>query len=302
MFKAFDKTFTMTGIARTIETRNYQFAHEAGAYDERTNSIYFTANWQTSRPVKIHRVDVETCEVEECHFDVVNANGACPYKDGILFCAQGSRNGGAGLIYVEPSTGRHEVIVDSFGERPFNSPNDVIVDDGIWFTDPKYGYDQGFRPKPVLPCLVYRLTDHLQVVEDSLMMPNGICKFKNTMYITDTGMVRADEPDTMTWHPEGPATIYAYDVVDGLRNKRIFARVDCGVPDGIKCDATGNVWTGCGDGIHVFNTRGKLIGKVLIPGGVANFCFTPGKIWVMNEYKLIVIDTKDDHARIENGN
>lgn len=47
-----------------------------------------------------------------------------------------------------------------------------------------------------------------------------------------------------------------------------------GVPDGIKCDVYGNVYSGCGDGIEVWNPAGTLIGTIVIPGGgVANFCF-----------------------------
>lgn len=34
-------------------------------------------------------------------------------------------------------------------------------------------------------------------------------------------------------------------------NRKIFAFVDSGVPDGIQVDTQGNVYSGCGDGVHV---------------------------------------------------
>jgi gluconolactonase len=62
---------------------------------------------------------------------------------------------------------------------------------------------------------------------------------------------------------------------------------DQGIPDGIKCDLEGNVYSGCGDGINVWSMGGVLLGKVLIEGGVANFCFgRKGEIFALNEHRL----------------
>ena len=38
-----------------------------------------------------------------------------------------------------------------------------------------------------------------------------------------------------------------------LGNRRLFAVADDGVPDGIKVDAAGNVWTGVGDGVACYS-------------------------------------------------
>lgn len=62
---------------------------------------------------------------------------------------------------------------------------------------------------------------------------------------------------------------------------------DTGVPDGIKCDMTGNVYSGCGDGVHIWSPGGVLLGKILIGGGVANLCFgRHGQLFVLNEHRL----------------
>ena len=89
-----------------------------------------------------------------------------------------------------------------------------------------------------------------------------------------------------------PATIYAFDIcsISGgvfLTNRRVFAYAAVGFPDGIKCDVFGNVYSGCGDGIEVWNPAGSLIGRILVDGGVANFCFgKDGELFLANEQKL----------------
>lgn len=86
-----------------------------------------------------------------------------------------------------------------------------------------------------------------------------------------------------------PIISYAYDVVTRhnqrfLLGRRLFAFVEAGIPDGIKCDTTGRVYSGCGDGIHVWSPGGVLLGRILLDGGVANFCFgRPGEIFALNE-------------------
>jgi gluconolactonase len=85
---------------------------------------------------------------------------------------------------------------------------------------------------------------------------------------------------------------YAFDVqiYSGqpfLVNRRLFAMADTGVPDGIKCDVNGNVYSGCGDGLNIWSPGGVLLAKILVDGGVANFCFgKDGQVFLLNEYKL----------------
>ena len=60
-----------------------------------------------------------------------------------------------------------------------------------------------------------------------------------------------------------------------------------GIPDGIKCDMSGNIYSGCGDGINVWNPGGVLLGKILVAGGVSNFCFgEAGELFLLNEYRV----------------
>lgn len=72
-----------------------------------------------------------------------------------------------------------------------------------------------------------------------------------------------------------------------LINRRLFAMADTGVPDGIKCDTHGNVYSGCGDGVNIWSPGGVLLGKIVVDGGVANFCFgARGELFLLNEHKI----------------
>ena len=71
--------------------------------------------------------------------------------------------------------------------------------------------------------------------------------------------------------------IWAFDVSpDGsLSPGRIFAsgirsELEPGVPDGMKCDAQGNIWVTAPGGVWVYSPSGSLLGKVRVPELVAN--------------------------------
>jgi gluconolactonase len=85
---------------------------------------------------------------------------------------------------------------------------------------------------------------------------------------------------------------YAYDIAyysdaPFLVNRRVFAYADNGIPDGVKIDTDGNVYSGCGDGVHVWSPAGVLLGKILFNSTSANLVFArPGELFALNEYKL----------------
>ena len=105
-----------------------------------------------------------------------------------------------GLVYmdVSPPFATH-ALLDNFHGRLFNSLNDVVLhtDGSIWFTDPIYGFEQGFRPEPQLRAQVYRFdpaSGDVRVVADGFGRPNGLCfsPDEQTLYITDTDWIHGD--------------------------------------------------------------------------------------------------------------
>lgn len=261
----------------------------------------------TSSPAKPKIIDVTPPQL-------INSmlNGGVNYgKDALLMCAQGSMHSedNEGLVVLPLDTSASEdskdaftavdPLVTNFHGKSFNSVNDVIVDpvDGaIWFTDPCYGHHQGCRSAPVLPNQVYRYDKDLKTVRavaDGFMRPNGLCLSPDNqiMYITDTGAIHGSK--AVPFDHSGPSHIFAFDVhrskAQGtcLTNRRLFAYAPGMVPDGIKCDTAGNVYSGCGDGVEVWNPAGELIGTIKVPGGVANFCFgEKGDMYICNETRF----------------
>jgi gluconolactonase len=157
----------------------------------------------------------------------------------------------------------------------------VVASDGaLWFTDPTYGHLQGFRPAPLVPDRVYRYdpaTERLDVVADSLDKPNGLALSPDeaVLYVTDSGANQ--EPDSL--HDNRPHEIVAFDVVHGrhLAGRRMFAEVSPGVPDGIKVDTAGRVYSSSFSGVQVFDPGGERLYEIELPGAV-NFTFGgPGR-------------------------
>ncbi|KAG5981769.1 hypothetical protein E4U54_006614 [Claviceps lovelessii] len=299
------------------------FAHEAGVFHAETNSLFVTSNHfhdpdSQARRVRISRVvlpDADASASASANADsdpdpartrllceeidaqhIPMANGAVNYNHGLLFCAQGDHHRPSSLVFMaaRPPHATHPVLTSFYG-RPFNSLNDVVVhsDGSIWFTDPIYGFDAGFRPLPRLPCQVYRYDParrSVRAMADGFGRPNGICfsPDEKTVYVTDTDWIHGDgtTDDFRVSHIYAfSLTLHAHEPF--LTDKRLFAMADSGIPDGIKCDVHGNVYSGCGDGVNIWSPGGVLLGKIVVPGGVANFCFgRDGAVYLLNEHRL----------------
>jgi gluconolactonase len=168
------------------------------------------------------------------------------------------------------------VLVDRYGGKRLNSPNDVVVksDDSIWFTDPHYGITSDFegeRAEQELPCNVYRFepsTGKLSVVADGFAGPNGICfsPDETRVYIADTGGFYDMDADRHI-------RVFNVSSTGKLSGERLFHKVVPDAADGFRCDEDGNLWTSAGDGVHCLNPAGELLGKIRVPERVANVTF-----------------------------
>ena len=267
-------------------------AHEGPVYIPGEDVLYFTslpgkvdipAPGTPGAYVKRLALDGLNFPVGPSRLSVVPApvhmpNGMALGRDGrLVVCEQGTRGEHARISRVDPMTGEVETVVDAWGGLRLNSPNDVAVrsDGTIWFTDPSYGYLQGFRPEPQIGDYVYRYdpaSDRLSVVADSFDKPNGLAfsPGEQTLYITDSGANQ--EPGS--YHVQRPHRIVAFDVQGGshLGPGRLFAVTTPGFPDGIKVDLAGRVYASAAGGVQVFSPAGDLIGQIRLPGAV-NFTF-----------------------------
>ncbi len=199
------------------------------------------------------------------------ANGHNRDRQGrLISCEHGARR-----VTRTETDGSITVLADAYRGKKLNSPNDLVChsDGSIWFTDPTYGIMsdyEGFRATPEQPTRnVYRIdpTGALSVVCDDFTQPNGLAfsPDETMLYIADSAA---------SHDPTLPRHIRAFDVQnDTLKNSRVFAHIDKGIPDGIRTDIFGNLWSSAADGIHCFGPEGTLLGKILIPEVVSNLCF-----------------------------
>jgi gluconolactonase len=263
-------------------------AHEGPVYLPWEDALYFTTVPRQRggrRIVAIKRLALDGTRfpIEPERLSVVipdanNANGMTLGGDGrLVVCEQGSPSDPARIRAVDPTSGKTETIVDQWAGLRFNSPNDVVErgDGSIWFTDPSYGYLQGFRPGPMVGDFVYRYdaaSRTAKVVDDSFVKPNGIAfsPHQDVLYVTDSGANQEEG----SYYPHLPHHIRAFEVREGrhLANGRLFAVVAPGIPDGLKTDDEGRVYASSSSGVQVFDPWGELIGEIRLPGTV-NFTF-----------------------------
>lgn len=227
-----------------------------------------TLRWSDIPGDRILQWEHATGEVTTYATGVEFTNGRTLDRDGsVVQCSHGRRR------VERDRDGVVTPIVDGWAGGHLNSPNDVVVarDGSVWFTDPAYGITQPREGHPG----VREYGDHwvfrcgpdgrgLQPVVIDVDEPNGLAfnPSERLLYVASSSL---DEP-----------VIRVYDR-DGVRvkNGRVFVRLDpdAGVPDGIRVDEHGNVWSSSRTGVLVFAPDGTRIGHVPVPEVVSNLCF-----------------------------
>jgi gluconolactonase len=231
--------------------------------------------WSDIPNNRIMRWDEETGAVSVFRKPSNNANGNTRDRQGrLVTCEHDTRR-----VTRTEYDGTITVIADKFDGKPLNSPNDIVCksDGSIWFTDPSFGvlgFYEGHQADPELPTNVYRWdpnSKELTVVAADINRPNGLAFSPDAskLYIIEAGAT--------------PRVIRAYDVVENgtkLTNmKPLITAENDGTPDGMRVDIDGNLWCGWGmgaeglDGVAIFNSDGKLIGRIDLPERCANLCF-----------------------------
>lgn len=185
----------------------------------------------------------------------------------VIAASQGKR-----AILRQNYDGTWVTLVDSWKGKRLNSPNDVIVahDGAIWFTDPTFGLlnkEESYGGKPEQDGeYTYRFDPSSHTLSrmqtPEVHSPNGLAFSPDgeTLYIADSQLAHDFSNKTFTHR------IIAYKVNgEHLTDGRIFSEISPGIPDGIKVDEEGNVWSSSKEGVQVFSSHGIRLGKILIP-------------------------------------
>lgn len=275
--------------------RHYAFAHEGPVYIRASNQIFFVSNrfsGKSINPASVNDKSNQSVGMYTLHLDdpgslrevrsgLKMANGAtidCA-TGRVLLLSQGLEDEftqdfiPSSVSSLDAATGDFEILVNNVFGMPFNSLNDIVQDDGgtLWFTDPAYGSEAGFRSRTNLqPDAVYALSPGdpapRMVAMQTLSRPNGIALSPDgkVLYVTDTGMAMGGRQSRV---------VYAFDIIGResgtpvLNNQRLFYSCVNGAPDGIKLDSLGNIYLGIGNGVAVLSPHGELLGRILTPSG-----------------------------------
>jgi len=184
------------------------------------------------------------------------------------------------VIRTDLQTGRSHILAGLYRGRPFNSPNDLVIDRGgrIYFTDPRYF---GHEPieQPVFG--IYRIDPdgsvHLLLADVS--KPNGIelSPDEKTLYVVEHDIRILDRRfSDVPVRDMGEMRILAYDLEEGVaRNQRIL--VDYGAEkgaDGIAVDSAGNIYAAVQSrqrpGIRIYTARGNPNSEIELPAAPSN--------------------------------
>ncbi len=207
------------------------------------------------------------------------SNGMTLDPEGRVAVAGHARRNVWRLESVDPKS-QITVLADSFQGKKLNSPNDLVYksDGSLYFTDPPYGLPTQGDSDPLKEQTVngvYRIAearqhkagappenDKLQLIIKDIKRPNGIAfsPDEKYLYIAESG--------DKVWlrykvQPDGSVT-------DG--QTFLDAKTDStpGVPDGMRVDKKGNIYSAGPGGVWIISPEGKHIGTIKVPEVVGN--------------------------------
>jgi gluconolactonase len=163
---------------------------------------------------------------------------------------------GRGLILFDEKTGKSRDLFVEWDGKPLMGLNDLTTDDqGSVFTG-SLNFDPLGGGKPV-PGSLFRIDPPGRATKlwDGIEVTNGL------------GL----SPDRkLLYHSDSPTgAVWAYDVAPDrtVRNRRIFARLPEGWPDGMAVDAEGGIWVAAvrvGEVVH-FGNDGVIKKRIKLP-------------------------------------
>ncbi|MCL1127015.1 SMP-30/gluconolactonase/LRE family protein [Shewanella surugensis] len=176
---------------------------------------------------------------------------------------------------MDLKTKTHQVLANQYQNKPFNSPNKVIQSSQgcIYFSDPDYGYNQGFKPKPQLPQSIYAFhpnKEGIHLISRDFSLPHGLGLSGNhhQLYISDTAATDEKSP----YNPKKTKGILVATLIKPTKisQPKFLLQVPTGIPDGFVVTPNNELWVAAGDGVRHYSSAGKLLDKIPIPQGAIN--------------------------------
>lgn len=189
----------------------------------------------------------------------------------LVICQHGDRRLAVMNAPLDEPISEFTTIADRYNGKRYNSPNDaVFYNYNFYFTDPPYGLpkqmEDSTKEIPFQGVYVVNADGKVSLIVDSLTRPNGLAFLPNAK----TLIVANSDPSRARW--------YAFDLNenDSVTQARIFydatenAKTEKGLPDGLKIDYQGNIFATGPGGVWIFNSDGKILGKIKISEATSN--------------------------------
>ena len=209
----------------------------------------------------------------------------------LVLCQHGNRQMARMDAPLNQPAAKFITLADKYQGKRLSSPNDAVYNKAgeLFFTDPPYGLESqnDKDPKKEIPFNgVYKVKTNGEVIllVDSITRPNGIAFFPDEQQL----IIASSDGRNPNW--------FLYDVVgDSLTNGRLFyndiasAKGQPGSPDGLKIDSKGNVFATGPGGLWIFNSEGKVLGKLKLHHPTSNCALSADEktLYISNDMQVL---------------
>ena len=215
----------------------------------------------------------------------------------LVLCQHGNRQMARMDAPLDKPEAKYISIAGKYNGKRFSSPNDAVFNrtGELFFTDPPYGLpsQNDSDPAKEIPFNgVYKVKKNGEVIVlvDSITRPNGLAFLPGEKKL----IVACSDPDKPNW--------YVFDVNgDSLINGKIFYSAAGhdkswkGLPDGLKIDKKGNVFATGPGGVWIFNSEGKLSGKIKLEEATSNVALSPDEktLYITNDMYVLRVTMRN---------
>jgi len=202
------------------------------------------------------------------------SNGLKFDAEGNLLAAEGADFGGRRVTRTDMKTGKTVILAGLFEGRPFNSPNDITIDEKgrVYFSDPRY---LGHEPIDQPVQAVYRVdadgSIHRIITDAGKCNGVAVSPDQKSLYVVsnDNGNTGIGRLPTDAPAKKGAMALHAYDLAaDGTAKfrKTLVDYAPQDGPDGLVGDKDGNLYVAVRDetkpGIYVYSPEGKTLAYI----------------------------------------